>query len=551
MNRNLRELADNKFELLIVGGGIYGAVICWLSTISGLKVALIEQKDFGHAASANSQKIIHGGLRYLQNMDFFRVLQSLIERSWLMWLAPHLVNPLRCLMPIYGHGLKGKEAMVVGLNLYNLIARYFNTLEHNSVRLPEAGIVNTDETIKLYPKIERKGLKGAAFWYEGFCQNTERLVLSFIKSAHRLGAVAANYTEAIRYKQYQDGSVVVSASDHLSGQTIEIKADRVINCTGPWFNNTIKLLTNSAEITYQNFAGGLNIVTRPIFSKQTAIAFRNIGSKDARLFFTVPWRGLSIIGTEWFHFNNEIDQFRVEEEHCATILAKINAAYPPACLTLNDVAFIHGGVVPCAPRDRSGSSMPNISKRFRMVDSSNYGQRRIVNILGVKYTTAGDVARKVLKFVYPSIKVDRYHSRLIDGNFDNFEAFKRDILRKWENRLDVAEIDRLLTNYGSEFNSLMACVEIGGARNSNGKVSQADVLKAETWFAIRQEMAQKLSDVVLRRTDRGTAGMPSESNLRSIASLMGEELGWSGAKIIGEIEEVKQAYPSFLQTIPN
>ena len=142
MKRELQKLEETTFDLLVVGGGIYGAVVCWMAVLSGLRVALIEQKDFGHATSANSQKTIHGGLRYIQNMDFPRLLQSLKERDRLMRLAPHLVQPLRFMMPIYGHGLKGKEAMAIGLSLYNLIAKRFYVLSKNAVCLPEAGIIN-------------------------------------------------------------------------------------------------------------------------------------------------------------------------------------------------------------------------------------------------------------------------------------------------------------------------------------------------------------------------------------------------------------------------
>ncbi|MGV7223213.1 MAG: FAD-dependent oxidoreductase [Nitrospinales bacterium] len=178
MKRELRKLEDTTFDLLIVGGGIYGAVVYWMAALFGLQTALIEKNDFGHATSGNSQKITYGGLRYLQNMDRFRVVQSLRELSLLMGLvAPHLVRPVRFLVSIYGHGLKGKETMAVGLSQYNLIAGCFHTLANNSIRIPKAGIVNTDETIKLYPEIDRRGLEGAAFWHEGFCQNPERLVL--------------------------------------------------------------------------------------------------------------------------------------------------------------------------------------------------------------------------------------------------------------------------------------------------------------------------------------------------------------------------------------
>jgi len=552
MERNLQEISDNSFELLIVGGGVYGAVLCWLSARAGLNVALIEQKDFGHATSANSQKIIHGGLRYLQNMDFFRVVQSLKERNRFMLLAPHLVQPLRCTMPIYGHGFKGREAVVAGFSLYNLIVRCFHRLSKNSVHLPEAGIINIDETTKLYPGIERRGLKGAAFWYEGICQNTERLVLSFVKSANRLGAVTANYTEAKRYKQYKDGSVVVFANDNLSGQPIEIKAERVINCTGPWFNNTIEISTNFAEITSQEFAAGLNIVTKPIFSNQTAISLSNADSEDSRLFFIVPWRGRSIIGTEWFYYSNHIDKFQIKEEHCLSFIKKFNASYPSANLTLNDITFVHGGVVPCARRNGSGSEMPNIAKRFRILDLSKIDKRRIINVLGVKYTTAADVACKVLKFVFPSMKFDdKCQSRLIGGEFNDFGAFRKQLLSNWEKRLATKEVERLLINYGSEFNSLMAYTETAGMQSYNVRIPHVEILKAETRFAIKQEMAKKLSDVVLRRTDMGSAGIPPISDLKTISTLMGKELEWSAAKMGEEIEDVKRAYTLFQQTTPN
>jgi glycerol-3-phosphate dehydrogenase len=470
------------------------------------------------------------------------------ERNWLLWLAPHVVNPLLCLMPIYGHGLKGKEAMVAGLSMYNLIAEGFYSRSKIPVRLPKASTVNIDEALKLCPKIETMGLKGAAIWYEGFCQNTERLVLSFVKSSHPLGAVAANYTKAVNYRQYPDGSVVVFANDELSGQTIEIMAEKVINCTGPWFNNTLRLSEIPGKENSQNFAIGLNLITKPIIREQVAIAIRDSGRQDKRLFFIAPWRGLSIIGTEWFRFDEEIDQFKVEEEHCAALISKINEAYPAAELTINDVVFVHGGVVPCESRGRSSRATPDISKRYRLTDSSNFGHRRMVNIVGIKYTIAGDVAREVLQFVYPSTKFDRCQMRLIDGNYGDFETYKSKIFREWETRLDAQEIRRLLTNYGSEFNILMESIETGDVRNSSANISPAEILKAETLLAVRKEMALKLSDVVLRRTDHGTLGIPPDFILKKLANLMGEELGWSDTRIAGEIENVKQAYPAFLQT---
>ena len=132
MRRDLRKLENSCFDLLVVGGGIYGAVVFWMAAASGLKGALIEQADFGHATSANSQKIIHGGLRYLQTMDITRLWQSLRERNRLIRLAPHLVHPLRCTMPLHGRGTRGKDAFAVASLLYNSVANLFFMPMQNS-----------------------------------------------------------------------------------------------------------------------------------------------------------------------------------------------------------------------------------------------------------------------------------------------------------------------------------------------------------------------------------------------------------------------------------
>jgi glycerol-3-phosphate dehydrogenase len=173
-------------------------------------------------------------------------------------------------------------------------------------------------------------------------------------------------------------------------------------------------------------------------------------------------------------------------------------------------------------------------------------------VLGVKYTTAVDVACKVLKFVFPSMEFDdKCQSRLIGGEFDDFGAFRKRLLSDWEKRLETKEVERLLINYGSEFNSLMAYTETADMQSRKVRIPHAEVLKAETHFAIKQEMAQKLSDVVLRRTDMGSAGIPPTSDLEAVSTLMGKELGWSAAKMGDEIEDVKRAYTLFQQTAPN
>ena len=193
--------------------------------------------------------------------------------------------------------------------------------------------------------------------------------------------------------------------------------------------------------------------------------------------------------------------------------------------------------------------MPSVSNKFRIIDVSTTGLRRIVNVLGVKYTTADDVARKVLKFVKPELKFD-FDSipRLTGGEIENFSSFKDSMVNKWKEKLKVKDMDRLLINYGSEMESLLTAATKDDSQKPGTGNSYIDVLKAEILFAVREEMAQKLSDVVLRRTDRGTAGLPSDSDLRTMSLLLSNELGWPVTKAQSEIDELKKTYPPFLRS---
>jgi len=552
MKRELQKLEDCVYDFLIVGGGIYGAVVCWMATLAGFNVALIEQGDFAQATSSNSQKIIHGGLRYLQHLDLPRLVQSLKSRNLLMWLAPHLVHQIKCTMPIYGHGIKGREAMAIGMAMYNLITNGINASTKNRVNIPKAQLIDSEEMLAMFPEIERGRLNSAAVWFEGISQNTERLVLLFIKSAFGKGAVISNYIKAIRYRGYNDGTLVVSARDALSGQMMDIKTEKVINCTGPWHEDTLRRIECSENSLQQEFAAGLNLITKPVFKSSSAIGLINPAREKSRLFFVVPWRNRSIIGTEWFYCNDQPLEFQCKEEYCQKFIEKFNAACPAEKLTMDDVLHVHWGLVPCRPPCGNNGEIPSISKKFRILDLSPNGSRRIVNVLGVKYTTADDVARKVLKYVEPELKPD-FGSipQLSGGEIENFSCFKDSMTRKWKEKLPITEIDRLVINYGSEMESLLTLLTKETTQKSPKAISHIDVTKAETLFAVRHEMAQKLSDVVLRRTDIGTAGLPSDEELRTITAHLSKELGWLPKKASAEIDELKKAYPPFLRENSN
>ena len=173
MIRNLSQLQGRKFDVLVVGGGIYGVCTAWDAALRGLSVALVEKGDFGSATSSNSLKIIHGGLRYLQHADLKRVRESTAERRTLMRIAPHLVHPMPCLMPTYGHALKGKEAMAVALFLNDLVCFDRNGLSDPQKHIPRGRVISKKECMSLIPGVNERELSGGALWYDCQLYNSE------------------------------------------------------------------------------------------------------------------------------------------------------------------------------------------------------------------------------------------------------------------------------------------------------------------------------------------------------------------------------------------
>jgi len=546
MKRDLTKFANTEFDLLIIGGGIHGAALLWQATQMQLSVGLIEMGDFSQATSANSQKIIHGGLRYLQQFDIRRIRQSILSRKQLMMWAPHLVHPLKCIMPVYGHGFKGKEAMKLGMYLYDLIGFDRNKIFDQSKYIPNGKILSVQETNNKIPYLNQDKLKGGVQWYDGICLNTERLVLAFIKSGCKLGGLAANYVKAVKIIKTGNKITGINADDQLNGNTLDIRAKQVVNCTGAWISETYR----NSNLDYgleTRFASGINIVVKKIFPFNNAVGISN--KKDnGRLYFVVPWRGKSIVGTEYFPFNGNPDEYKSNLDQCMQLIHGFNEAYPMAKLELKDVTFVHQGLLPVSDTPFLEDEEPNISKKFKIVDHENDGIKGMFSVIGVKYTTAAYVTSKVLRRLYPADFANRINikHRLVGGNIDDFSLYKESLINKWKKIQDKETLFLLVENYGDEIEKVLTlgCLQNNIKSNQNDKCHS--VLRGQTLFAVQEEMAMKLSDVILHRTDLGTIHRPKKEMLEEVSFCMADELGWSEHCRLNEINELNNLYPDYL-----
>lgn len=555
MKRDLDQLRGKQFDVLIIGGGIYGVCTAWDAALRGLSVALIEKNDFGSATSSNSLKIIHGGLRYLQHADFKRMRESITERTVLMRIAPHLVHPLPCIMPTYGHALKGKEVMAAALFINDLVGFDRNGLSDPQKRLPNGKVISKEKCKKIIPGVNEENLSGGAIWYDCQVSNSERMLMSILRSAVNAGAVAANYTEMVGFTTEHGRVTGVKAKDNLTGDSFEISAKLVVNNGGPWLNDVLGHLNGKLNRPKIRLSAAMNLVIKRKLFEKYAVGiwsksdFRDedaLLSKGSRLFFVTPWRDYSLIGTTHVPYDGEPGQFRIKESDIQTFLDEVNAAYPAANLKRGDVAFFYGGMLPADEEQKAGEDV-RLLKNYQIIDhSKDSGVEGLISVIGVKYTTARDVAVKTVdcaieKLGENCVKSVTSTTPVFGGDIENLEDFINEEKSKAPRGLSENNIEHLVLNYGTEYSSILKYVE-ENQEWARPIFADSEILRAEVIYAVREEMAIKLSDVVRRRTELGTAGCPEDAALQTCADLVGHELGWDKERKKIEIWETKRIY---------
>lgn len=540
MQRNLQAFSKERFDLLVIGGGIYGACVAWEASLQGLSVALVEKSDFGGGTSANSLKIVHGGLRYLQTADFRRMRESIRERQTLMRIAPHLVHPLPILVPTYGHGVKGKTALSIALKINDLLSydlvfapsRDDRHLQNPQKRILPGRVISPEICQRLAPGIDAQGLTGGAIFYDAQMYNSERLTLAFVQSAAQAGATVANYLAVVDFLHTRGQIQGVSVQDMLSGEQFEIRAKAVVNTSGPWLNQVLGLLPTPRS--KQPFARAMNLVLRRSLFDTYAVALKSpsgqsnsddLSQQGSRMLFVTPWRGRSIVGTAYSVCGQDPDHWQVTDADIEAFLTQINQAYPSAQLTRADVAFVHSGLLPQSGVSKSGE--PHLTKQYQIQDHSRDGYSGLFSVVGVKYTTARDVAQKVIKRVFRSWGQTPPPSRsavtpLSGGNIADMDLFLQQAMAQQLSNLAPQTLapqtlQSLAYNYGCAYRDML----------SYARGEPDWVLKAQTRYAVREEMAQTLSDVLFRRTELASAGDLSADSAQLCAEVMAEELGWS------------------------
>jgi len=418
---NLVDLSRAAYDIVVVGGGIYGAMLHLEAARSGLRSVLVERGDFGGATSANSLRIVHGGLRYLQNLNVARSVESTRERQWYCTAVPRLVAPLPCLLPIYARGGKRASVLSLGLAANDAISAAVMYLDCAVSDVPRGHLLDGRETLEAAPAIPADGLVGGAVWYDLSLRCPGRVIIEALKWAADFGSVAVNYVEARRLLTSR-GRVRGVSVGVPGGRTLaELRASVVVNAAGPWAG-ALASHWGADDARLARLVVAWNVLLdRPALSRH-AVALQDPSSRGAPLKFATSLGGRLLVGTGYAPLSGGCESAEaVAESELDAFLAALNRCLPNLDARRRDVLRVFSGALPAAA---PGSAVPRARNML-----SVRGPRGLFTVSGTKFTTARSAARRVLAAIrrtgvvrWPAGAPQAYppcHASAADGLFGN------------------------------------------------------------------------------------------------------------------------------------
>ncbi len=521
-----------SYDLAIIGAGVNGAGIARDAALRGLKVIVIEQSDICSATSAWSSRLIHGGLRYLEYAEFSLVFESLRERMTLRRIAPHLIQPLRIRIPIYRGARRGPLMIRMGMLLYDLLSI--------GKTVPRHAMLGRDQALADDPGLRADGLRALAAYYDAQVIYAERLVLENLLAAGAVGAEIRTYSKVTRILVEEGRVAGLEYRDLLDGTSHAVSASLIVNAAGPWVDSVLDLVPGDSPELIGGTKGSHIIVGA--FRGAPMDCYYVEAEADGRPFFIIPWNGQYLIGTTDIRYTGELESLHASHEEVAYLLAETNRVFPQAGLTESDIHYAYAGVRPLPRRDKGPASAitrRHIIRRHRSL------ARGLISIIGGKLTTYRHLAEqtvdKVSKLCDRKLFACQTASTLLPGAYGVDSA--RTALEELD-MLSVRGVERLLGIYGGRATQLAAVAraEPALARTLDAKQS---VLAAEVVFAIRQEYARNLIDIVFRRLMIGLDPDQGREMYDELSRLAAKEFGWTEDERQTRLAELQSYSDSF------
>ena len=546
MTRNPAAFSGTTFDLVVIGGGINGAAIAREAALRGLKVALVEAQDFASGTSSRSSKLIHGGLRYLDQYEFRLVREARLERRRLLKLAPHLARPVPFLLPIY-HGDPYSPLKVrLGLSIYDFLGNLGAGDHHRMLR--------RNQILERAPALEPEGLRAGALFYDSETDDA-RLTLENVLDAAGHGAAVTNYAKICslapspRKKSGSPKIVSAEIEDRLSGRRHEISARFWVNATGPWVDQVRAMLPGYDGSQSVRLTKGTHIIV-PAVSGEFALFGAILPGN--RIFVMAPWHGHALLGTTDTDYTGDPGHVNPGRKEVEYLLGAINRVLRRS-LQINDVVGAFAGLRALAIEPGASPSENTREYRFRQ----DPWAQNFISVCGGKLTTARALAEKLVDRVVANLGGSlpeswsghpTRKSPYPGGHVDNFPRYLKessaDAVRLFN--IPRAAADRIVQTYGTRWGQVLE--PIHSDRSLADPLSVGSTfLPAEVAYAIQQEMAIKLEDFLLRRSGLNWyAPYVLHEAVAATARIFAQRLGWSREQQESAISDCQSsAYPAF------
>lgn len=518
-------LSHARFDVLVIGGGITGAGVARDAAMRGLRTALVEQHDFGSGTSSRSSRLIHGGLRYLEHGWLHLVFESSRERRTLIRIAPHLVRPLAFTWPVYDEARVPLWKLGAGLFLYDALA-FFRNVGGNHQRLPP------EKVAELEPAIRRERLRGGARYYDAATDDV-RLTLATVRAAADAGATIVNHAEVRILRRAGAHVTGANVVDRLTGKAVDVTARAVVNATGPWSDAVRRMADPQATTSVRGTKGVHIAVPRDRVGNRDALTI--LSAVDGRVMFVLPAGSLTIIGTTDTDYAGPIDEVRATRADVDYLLRSANQYFPAAQLQASDVTAAWAGIRPLVA---GGGSDPGSTSREHSITWTAPG---LLTVTGGKLTTyrsmAASVVNQVVRALGVSVRPAATHQAALPGG--DMQSMDEEVAAATGTIGIPPLAEHLVRMHGTAWRAVWTIVGTNVALSAP-VVPTLPYIVAELHYAVEQEMALTLGDLLIRRLhiafetrDHGVGAAPAA------ARVVGPLLGWSESDYSAQMAEYR------------
>jgi glycerol-3-phosphate dehydrogenase len=524
MKRNFDGLSNEKFDLVVIGGGVIGTGVARDAAMRGIRTLLVEKEDFGYGTTSRSTRLIHGGLRYLSHLDFKLVKMDLREREILLKLSPNLVKPLPFLLPLtslYQHFVMG-----VGMRIYDRFSR--------GKSLPSFRHLSRQRTMEMEPGLALKGLRGAYEFYDAQIALPERLCVENALSAAQSSATLVNHAAVVGIVKAGNSVDRVKIKDGLSRAVTEVQTRAVVSVAGHWTNDILTMAAGNTTSEIRTTLG-IHLVTPKISNRALVLFARS----DGRLVFVIPWQEYSLIGTTDTVYSGDKDHIAAEAAHVDYLIDAVKPAFPN--LKAEDIHWTFAGLRSLV--GAKGKKVSNVSRSHLIVDHEvTDGVAGFVSILGGKMTGYRSIAEETVDLLCKKLGVEaacRTAETAMPGAAGLTDEQMKTLAA--ESGLAQETVAHLNSIYGSRATEVIKMA----AADEHGKkplCSHSKDIVAQVWHAVEEEACKTPADFLLRRGTCGLASCQGLDAVETVAVEMARKLGWS----IGEWQEGARQYRDFV-----